>query len=75
MTVQRDDMLELFASVGTSFEPGENTEYSNTAYVLLGYIIEEITGMTYAEALREMITEPLELNSTYFASGIDSDQK
>ena len=68
----RVDMLELFASVGSSFEPGENTEYSNTAYVLLGYIIEEVTGMSYADALREMITEPLGLTSTYFASGIDS---
>lgn len=68
----RDDMLELFESVGSSFEPGENTEYSNTAYVLLGYIIEEVTGMSYTDALREMITEPLGLTSTYFASGIDS---
>ena len=42
----RDDMLELFESIGTSFKPGENTEYSNTSYVLLGYIIEEMTGMT-----------------------------
>ncbi len=68
----RDDMLKLFESVGTSFEPGEDTEYSNTAYVLLGYIIEDVTGMSYADALQEMITEPLGLTSTYYASGIDS---
>lgn len=73
-TKSRDDLLELFASVGTSFEPGESTEYSNTAYVLLGYIIEEVTGMSYTDALQEMITEPLGLTSTYFASGIDSDK-
>lgn len=70
----RDDMLELFESAGTSFEPGENTEYSNTGYVLLGYVIEEVTGMRYADALLEMITQPLELTSTYFATGIDSDK-
>lgn len=70
----RDDMLELFMSVGTSFEPGVNAEYSNTAYVLLGYIIEEVTGMSYADALRKMISEPLGLTSTYFASGIDSEK-
>ena len=68
----REEMLELFESIGTSFEPGRNTEYSNTAYVLLGYIIEEVTGMRYADALGEMITEPLGLTSTYFGSGIDS---
>lgn len=69
----REEMLEHFESIGTSFEPGDDTEYSNTAYVLLGYIIEEVTGKSYADALRDMITNPLELTSTYFASGIDTD--
>ena len=55
----RDEMLELFETIGISFEPGENMEYSNTGYVLLGYIIEEATGMAYADALQEMITGPL----------------
>lgn len=70
----RDEMLNHFESIGTSFEPGENTEYSNTAYVLLGYIIEEVTGMSYADALQDMIAGPLGFNSTYFASGIDSEK-
>ena len=69
----RSDMLEHFTSIGTSFDPGENTEYSNTAYVLLGYIIEEVTGISYADALQQMIAGPLGLSSTYFASGIDTE--
>ena len=69
----KDEMLERFRSLGTSFEPGTNTEYSNTAYVLLGYIIEDVTGLSYADALQERITDPLGLTSTYFASGIDSE--
>lgn len=73
-TKSREDMLELFEAIGTSFEPGKKTEYSNTAYVLLGYIIEEVTGVSYANALREMVTEPLGLTSTYFGSGIDSEK-
>lgn len=70
----RDEMLEKFESLGTSFEPGENTEYSNTGYALLGYIIEEVTEMSYADALQKMISEPLELNSTYYGSGINADK-
>lgn len=70
----RDDMLNIFREAGTSFEPGENTEYSNTAFVLLGYIIEEETGMTYDEALQEMISEPLQLSSTYVSTGISADK-
>lgn len=70
----KSEMLELFESIGTSFDPGEDTEYSNTAYVLLGYIIEDVTGMSYNEALQEMITGPLGFNSTYFASGLDPEK-
>ena len=69
----KDEMLDRFASLGTSFEPGTNSEYSNTAYVLLGYIIEDVTGRSYADVLQERITGPLDLTSTYFASGIDSE--
>ncbi len=63
-------MLDRFQSAGTSFEPGESTEYSNTGYVVLGYIIEEETGKSYGDALQDIISEPLGLTSTYFADGI-----
>lgn len=72
--ITREEMLDRFRETGTSFEPGENTEYSNTGYVLLGYIVEDETGLTYAEALQQMIADPLELNSTYYATGIDTDK-
>lgn len=70
----REEILARFQSAGTSFEPGENTEYSNTGYVLLGYILEEETGQSYADALKDIITEPLGFTSTYFADGIDPDE-
>lgn len=70
----REQMLDRFQSAGTSFAPGESTEYSNTGYVLLGYIIEEETGQSYADALQNMITDPLGLISTYFATGINPEE-
>lgn len=39
----KDDMLKRFYSYKLQFEPGSKTAYSNTAYALLGYIIEDIS--------------------------------
>lgn len=65
----REEMIDRMIEYGTSFEPGEKFEYSNSGYILLGYIIEEVTGMNYGDALREVITEPLGLERTYY--GLD----
>jgi D-alanyl-D-alanine carboxypeptidase len=49
-----------------SFAPGERFEYSNTNFILLGKVIEEVTGKPFAEALDVQILEPLELTHTSF---------
>ena len=41
------------------FEPGTRFHYSNSAYILLGFIIERASGMSYEEFLRTRIHEPL----------------
>jgi CubicO group peptidase (beta-lactamase class C family) len=50
------------------FRPNEKWEYCNTGYVLLGSIIEKVTGLTYAEYLDQVIFKPLEMNNTYVYS-------
>ena len=47
-----------------SFEPGSDFEYSNSGYVLLGWIAERVTGRSYDEALRTYVLDPLELRDT-----------
>jgi D-alanyl-D-alanine carboxypeptidase len=54
------------------FVPGTAWEYSNTNFVLLGMVIEEVTGQSYAEALRTRLFEPLELDMRLALSGDDS---
>ena len=48
-----------------SFEPGQKFEYTDTNYYLLGLIIEEITGGSFAEALNNYFFKPLEMENSY----------
>ncbi len=48
------------------FSPGKGWHYSNTAYILLGLIIEDITGISLEENLLKRIFAPLSLKSTYY---------
>lgn len=70
----RARMLQLFREQEPQFEPGSRTSYSNTNYVLLGYIIEQITGTSYAKQLQQRIVKPLELEHTYYGDGIDPEK-
>jgi D-alanyl-D-alanine carboxypeptidase len=47
------------------FAPGTSWAYSNTGYVLLGQLVEQVTGTSYATLLRQRFFDPLGLTSTY----------
>ena len=59
-----DELLKSFLRKAT-FKPGGGWGYSATNYILLGKIIEEISGNTVASELREKILIPLGLTNTY----------
>lgn len=69
----REEMLEIIADYDPVFEPGERNEYSNANYVLLGFIIEDITGDDYQLVLESMITGPLGLDDTYYGGAISTE--
>jgi D-alanyl-D-alanine carboxypeptidase len=48
------------------FEPGDRAEYSNIGYMVLGAIIEKVTGITYEDYIRQNILQPLGMNHTDF---------
>lgn len=52
-----DEMLNCFYKTDLCFEPGSTYMYSNTNYVLLANILEQITGQTYEEYIKENIFE------------------
>lgn len=65
------EMLGIISSQSPDFKPGERGEYSNTNYVLLGYIIEKVTGKSYAENLKNRIAKKIKLKDTYVGGKIN----
>lgn len=62
----QEKILSLFKDKNFDFIPGTNMKYSNSGYMLLGYIIEKITGMRYDEAVRKYIFNPLKMKNSGF---------
>lgn len=62
------EMIDLFKNEPMDFAPGEKWEYNNSAYFMLGYIIERASGMSYPEFLEKRIFQPLGLKNTYYGS-------
>jgi D-alanyl-D-alanine carboxypeptidase len=66
------EITDLMSKYPVDFQPDEKFAYSNTNYVLLGYIIEKITKKTYADNLKRRITSKLDLKDTYYGGKIDA---
>ena len=62
-----EESVDLVQASELDFEPGTAFVYSNTNYIVLGLLIEEVTGMAYHEAVRETLISPLGLTDTYVA--------
>ena len=69
---QRDKLLTvaahlpLFATDALAFPPGEKFQYSNAGYMLLGAIIEKVSGQDYYSYVQEHIYKPAGMNDTGF---------
>ncbi|MGE7875428.1 serine hydrolase domain-containing protein [Bacillus paramycoides] len=60
-----EELVKMGISLPPDFAPGKSWSYSNTGYVLLGILIEKVTGNSYAEEIENRIIEPLELSNTF----------
>ncbi|OOR16531.1 serine hydrolase domain-containing protein [Bacillus mycoides] len=60
-----EELVKMGISMPPDFAPGKSWSYSNTGYVLLGILIETVTGNSYAEEIENRIIEPLELSNTF----------
>lgn len=63
-----EGLVTLVANRRLDFRPGTNWSYSNTGYIVLGMLIEKLSGQSYADFLRKNIFQPLGMTD----SGYDS---
>ncbi len=61
-----DELLDMFKNIPFDFAPGEQYRYNNSGYYLLGVIIEQVTGQSYADYLDEHIFDPLDMHVSYY---------
>ena len=58
------DYVNLYGARGLDFEPGSKWSYSNYGFLLLGVIVEKVSGMSYYDYVRGHIYEPAGMRST-----------
>jgi CubicO group peptidase (beta-lactamase class C family) len=63
-----EQLVARFRDKPLEFQPGGKWNYSNSGYALLGYLLEKISGQSYADFLEQNIFKPLAMND----SGYDS---
>jgi len=59
-----DAYISFIKNIPLEFEPGTQSQYSNTGYVVLGAIIEKVTGKSYYDYVKENIFEKLGMKNT-----------
>lgn len=60
----REELLDMFFKLPIEFEPGATWSYDNTGYILLGWIIEQVTGKSYWDFADERLFKPLQMTAT-----------
>src|SRR4029453_2277168 len=66
LELSHEQMLALVKDKPFDFKPGEKWAYNNTAYYMLGMIIEKISGKTYAEHMKDEFFTPLGIERTCY---------
>ncbi len=62
------ELIDVFKDEPMDFDPGEQFKYNNSGYILLGHIIEVITGKSYANFIQKNIFDKVGMTSSYYGS-------
>lgn len=62
------EIIDYFKDSPMDFNPGEKWSYNNSGYIILGHIIEEVSGQSYADFVQEHIFETLGMKNSYYGS-------
>jgi len=85
LKISVEDLMATFKDEPLDFEPGEKYQYSNSNYIVLGAIIEKLSGKAYEDYIQENIFEPLGMDNSGYdhrdrimknrAAGYSQDEK
>ncbi len=67
----KEELINIINKNKSVFEPNSKAEYSNSNYVLLTFILEDIYKKSFSELLKTRITQPLGIHNTYVGGKID----
>lgn len=62
----KDTLIATFRNKPYDFEPGTGWRYSNSAYILLGYIIEKASGQTYYDYMQKNVLAKADMTNSGF---------
>jgi CubicO group peptidase (beta-lactamase class C family) len=74
-TIDPDELLRQYAGGELDFKPGTRWSYSNTGYLLLGRVVEKVSGKPFGQFLQERIFKPLDMNHSIFEPKGDDKKK
>ena len=63
-------MVDFFKNEPVDFNPGEKFEYNNSGYVILGYLIELVSGDTYENYINKNIFQKIGMKHSRYASDV-----
>jgi len=58
--------IDTFKNLPLQFSPGAKFKYSSSGYILLGYIIEKVSGISYQDFVKNHIFKPLKMDDSGF---------
>lgn len=66
-----EELVDFFKDEPVDFQPGEQFEYNNSGYVVLGYIIELVSGESYEDFIGQQIFQKVGMDNSRYASDRD----
>jgi CubicO group peptidase (beta-lactamase class C family) len=62
------ELIGFFKDQPMDFKPGTQWRYNNSGYIVLGYIIEKVSGQSYTQYVAENLFKPLGMHNSYYGA-------
>jgi D-alanyl-D-alanine carboxypeptidase len=69
--IELDELIRQYGGGKLDFEPGARWSYSNTGYVILGRVVEKVSGEPFGRFLERRILKPLGMTNSFFEPAAD----